>query len=536
MGPSSERSSMDRKRKAAATSAMPGVATGPGAFARLLAGEDGLGQTCLPPLAPTRQAGGGGCRQVARPVRTEPLPPGLARQMLPDFVARAAASVPRRSWEALGRNLGGQASAPVRITFGTACSGSEFYLTGLPLLAGEMSQRLGRDVRFEHLWSCELDPAKRQWIMDNFAPPKLFGDITRLAEGRCHDFVSGGLVEVEKVRLVIAGTSCKDASRLNNQHGRRLNVVDAGAHSTGETFCGLVRLLASAGTRCRLVCLENVPSLRDRDPQTGRSNFDGVADAVRSLGFSFVSAVFSAEHLGLPVSRPRLYMSGVRGARESAAQKMADDVLTAIRAGAADVPMDSLLLPETEPHLMMRDWMPEGLARSREQPCDVAEGVWQQQHRTSWRGIPPAVRALIAPRFAANPWFRILSPRQRDLLLLASCHHHMARRATVAIPLHVSLGWETPSHPARLPTLVPRGVYWLVSRQRPLLGVEAIRLQGCDPSSLPGLRPEMHTSAFLHDLAGNAFCVYQFCVWLLASLVAGEIGDPGRDGERAESE
>ena len=79
----------------------------------------------------------------------------------------------------------------------------------------------------------------------------------------------------------------------------------------------------------------------------------------------------------------------------------------------------------------------------------------------------------------------------------------------------MSLGWEKAGSPEYLPTLVPNGIFWLVGRGRPLLGMEAVRLQGCDPSMLPGLRPESHDSAFLMDLAGNAFCVYQFCAWCL---------------------
>lgn len=129
-------------------------------------------------------------------------------------------------------------------------------------------------------------------------------------------------------------------------------------------------------------------------------------------------------------------------------------------------------------------------------------------------------------RFVGNPWFRTLLARQQDLLLLTVCRYHMARKTALAICLHTSLEWEKVSgSPTCLPTLVPRGVYWLPGRGRPLLGIEGIRLQGCDPSSLPGLRPESHDSAFLLDLAGNAFCVYQFCAWLFASLAAGDLAD-----------
>ena len=129
----------------------------------------------------------------------------------------------------------------------------------------------------------------------------------------------------------------------------------------------------------------------------------------------------------------------------------------------------------------------------------------------------------MVPKFAANPWVRTLPPRQRDLLVLSTCRHQVARKMAMAIPLHTSVSWDSLGQSVWLPTLVPRGVFWLAERGRPLLGIEAVRLQGCDPSSLPGLRPGSHDSAFLMDLSGNAFCVYQFCAWLFAALAAGDL-------------
>ena len=499
-----------------------GSPSGAGAYAASLVGGDACPQP-LAPLVPLRALADNGQRLRARTPRTECLPPELGRQHLPKFVTRAAASLPRHVWQAICRHVDRQASGPIVLKVGTACSGSEFYLTALPEMEREISQRLRRRIKFKHMWSCEFVPDKRQWIMDNFAPPKLFGDITRLADGPCHDYVSGALAEVDEVDILIAGTSCKDASRLNPHHAQRLDVVASGAHSTGGTFQGFARLVAKLGPRCRLVYLENVSTLRDRDPQTGRSNFDGVGDTIRSFGFGFIAADFSARDLGLPIARPRLYMSGVRCRDEAAAQRMADEVLGHICASAEAVPLDSLLLGESEPYLLMRDWMREGLGRQSEQPCAVEEGVWQGQHRSGFAEIPPRVREEVVPRFAGNAWFRTLPSRQRDLLVLVACRHHMARRTSLAIPLHTSLGWDTPGNSTCLPTLVPRGVFWLVGRGRPLLGIEAVRLQGCDLSSLPGLRPESHDSSFLLDLAGNAFCVYQFCAWLFAALAAGDL-------------
>ena len=190
-------------------------------------------------------------------------------------------------------------------------------------------------------------------------------------------------------------------------------------------------------------------------------------------------------------------------------------------------PLEDFLLPEREAYALMRDWMREGLARPSEQPGILEQGLRHGQHKGSWQEIPPSLAEEVAPLFNANPWFRALPARQRDLLLLTTCRLRLAHRRCAAIPLHTSLGWEHTGDADALPTLVPSGVFWLVERRRPLLGVEAVRLQGCDVGSLPGLRPESHDSAFLMDLAGNAFCVYQFCAWLFAAMAAGDLAGAG---------
>ena len=502
---------------------------GAGAYMRMLAGAKGnvatkASKTRCPPSSSAR-SGSVRMQLRTRPPRSEPLPDGLDRNFLPDFVARAAASVPRHAWHAIAKHLSKKGKGPITITLGTACSGSEIYLTALPFLEKELSQRLGRDIRFVHKWSCELDPQKRQWIIDNFSPMKLFADVRVLAEGPCHDYVSGTLTEVDVVDVLIAGTSCKDASRLNNHHTKRLSSVETASHTTGGTFQGFARLVRKFGRRCRVVFLENVTSLKDLDPKTGRSNFDGVARTMRSMGFRFISAEFSARDVGLPVSRPRLYMAGVRCPDEAEAQGCADNVLQSIFSGASNVPLKSLLCSKRRGSVSLQQaWMPEALTRGdRFVPVVENEAKWHQLHRKAWLQIPSKVKQQEGAKIADNHWLYTLPPRSRDLLLFANCRAQMSGHKGLSISLQISLNWVKESPATHLPTLVPNGILWLIGEGRPLLGVEALRLQGCDPSMLPGLAPESHNSSFLMNLAGNAFCVYQFCAWFFATLAAGDL-------------
>ena len=138
-----------------------GRASGGGAYSRTLAGEGGdtsspAVQSLTPRVAcgPRRKCP----RLHPRPPRTEPLPQGVGRALLPEFVAQAAASLPSHTWRAICQHVSRHTSGPITIRVGTACSGSDFYLTALPHLEEELSKRLHRRIRFDHRWSCELDP------------------------------------------------------------------------------------------------------------------------------------------------------------------------------------------------------------------------------------------------------------------------------------------------------------------------------------------------------------------------------------------
>lgn len=94
------------------------------------------------------------------------------RLLLRDFVRDAVGSLHASVVDRIRSNVpvvDGQHT----VTFGTACSGSELYVTALPWVERFLGKALGKPVRFVHKWSCEVEAAKRAWIVDNFAPPKV---------------------------------------------------------------------------------------------------------------------------------------------------------------------------------------------------------------------------------------------------------------------------------------------------------------------------------------------------------------------------
>ena len=179
----------------------------------------------------------------------QPLHPKLAqRRLLPAALQTATGAVSDDVLAGLSAAWDLRAGTSRVINVGTACSGSELYMLSLPPLAERLTALTGCQVSFRHVWACELKPRKRAWIRDNFKPDHLFRDLWELAKGEAVDVAKGEdeshrrLVPVPAVDILIAGFSCKDASRLNIHHKHRLDAVVKGVGTTGSTFEAFMRL------------------------------------------------------------------------------------------------------------------------------------------------------------------------------------------------------------------------------------------------------------------------------------------------------
>ena len=177
----------------------------------------------------------------------------------------------------------------------------------------------------------------------------------------------------------------------------------------------------------------------------------------------------------------------------------------------------------------MQAWWPEAFARPDSRIVASSGEKWESRHEDVWqREIPLLTLADVSTELSGNPWFALLSRRQKDLLLVRLRRvKHGSAPSVRAIALQVSLGWGARGGVdggVDIPTLVLGSLIWLVREQRLTLGIEAARLQGVDVCDLPALAPGTHIGRFSRDLAGNAFCVYQFSAWLLACLATTELG------------
>jgi hypothetical protein len=144
---------------------------------------------------------------------------------------------------------------------------------------------------------------------------------------------------------------------------------------------------------------------------------------------------------------------------------------------------------------------------------------WLELHGFSWASCEhtadcPMYKALLDD----NLFFSSLPLRARDALLLHLCQEKFPGSPDLIFNLEMSTD-RVNARADSVQCLVPKGVYWLKSKARILLGIESLLLQGSDLQDLPTLRPKTWPNNFLQNLAGNAFCSSQFVAWFVAGLV-----------------
>ena len=506
----------------------------------------------------------------------QPLHPKLAqRRLLPEVVLSASSTMSDACVKSLAAAWGLHAGTSKVITFGTACSGSELYTLCLAPLADRLSALTGCNVSFHHVWACELSARKRDWIRSNFKPDHLFRDLKEVATGQAWDVVDGEdetlrrHVPVPAVDILVAGFSCKDASRLNIHHKVRLDAVEKGAWTTGSTFEAFMKLLGGMTPRPRLCLLENVPGLADRDKTTGRSSLDAVHDAFKGQGYLFVHKKFNASDTGIPSSRPRLYMAAIAGL---SAIDDGDAVIGRIHSNLLEMlsnlpprPISQFLLDEYMPDNystdeMITDWVPEmrkrlaqaagasapapkhkrvisRLARSstagigRKSTAGTGKGMGstgsgegknkKKGRNMTWAACPhKRDKAVYLADLNGNPWFEVLTAIQKDVLLLNLCQHPYPGLQVGVVTVMTSPKFSRICRD-KFPCQVPNAKFWILGHNRLQTGAEALMLQGADLVDIPTFgigAGRKWSNAFLQDLAGNAFCIYQFLVWLLACL------------------
>lgn len=153
----------------------------------------------------------------------------------------------------------------------TGCAGSDAPVWILDNLAEGL---LG--VKFEHTFSCEVDPRKRDWIQTtNPALPALYSDIRQMGEYHRVNLVTNRLDHVDSAMIWVVGFSCTSISNENNASSLFKSCINDFTGATGETFKGVLMYVTKH--RPSMVLMENVPTIMG-------TNLDAVAHAFNELG------------------------------------------------------------------------------------------------------------------------------------------------------------------------------------------------------------------------------------------------------------
>ncbi|KAG5191268.1 hypothetical protein JKP88DRAFT_174699 [Tribonema minus] len=384
---------------------------------------------------------------------------------------------------------------PLRVA--AMCSGTESPLLALGMISRAVKEVYDVDFAIEHVFSCEIEPIKASYIQRNFAPPILFRDVRELGGDKATT-AYGAMVDVPgEVDMLVAGTSCVDYSNLNNDK----KSIDGGGES-GQTFHGMLNWVKR--NKPPIVILENVCS----------APWESVVQRFKKIGFSAGFARLDTKAHYIPHTRTRGY-------------------LFASLDGDADVParwksgikklecpsnstLEAFLLPNDDSRIsaarakLAKSWdasrtrsrVDWSRCESRHSRARLDEQLGSKRPLTGWEegGL------CTLPDFAWNDWGQAQTDRVLDLMGI-----NFIRMAKLgADPSYKTLVWNLSQNVDRstasskmgiCPCLTPSMVPYITNRGGPVIGLEALSLQGIPVDDLILTR---ETEDNLADLAGNA--------------------------------
>ncbi|RPA73956.1 hypothetical protein BJ508DRAFT_333534 [Ascobolus immersus RN42] len=400
-----------------------------------------------------------------------------------------------------------------KLRVGTMCSGTESPLLALGMITRSMKEQYGVTIEVEHLFSCEIEPFKQAYIERNFRPPILFRDITELGEDEATT-AYGAMVKVPgDIDLLIAGTSCVDFSNLNTQ---KKGLEESG--ESGATFHGMLRYVKRH--RPPIVVLENVSG----------GPWDLMVRKFEEIGYSAQYSRFDTKYYYIPHTRQRGYMIAVSTSGSSIPGKWSH--LVKLMARPATSTLDAFLLPSDDPRIHKGrlaliakgeagqdrrsavDWT---RCESRHQKARVEEKLGIRRPLTNWQqqGV------CRVPDFAWGDWARGQVERVLDLMDISTLR---AAKGGVD-PGFKTQVWNlsqnvdrttASSKPGISPCLTPSMIPYITNRGGPMIGLEALSMQGLPIDELLLTR---ETQDQLADLAGNAMSTTVVGTAIIAALI-----------------
>ncbi|KAJ8066946.1 hypothetical protein OCU04_004328 [Sclerotinia nivalis] len=214
-----------------------------------------------------------------------------------DFMAEFLDKLLNAGFEEVIKHLNGR-----KLRVATACSGTEAPILFLNVFSEGLRKR-GIHFKFEHVFSCEIEPSKQAHIRRNFPGVPILRDITEVfgwkdnpesigsmhtAFGVKHELPLPGTID-----LIVVGTSCTSFSNLNSQKNIDLEIAET---ESSRTFRAYVRLIEHL--KPKIAVSENVIG----------GPFKAMVHMLGNHGYIGGSAVVDSKHYGIPQTRQRGYL------------------------------------------------------------------------------------------------------------------------------------------------------------------------------------------------------------------------------------
>ncbi|KAL2374928.1 hypothetical protein RJ035_003387 [Blastomyces gilchristii] len=401
----------------------------------------------------------------------------------------------------------------------TMCSGTEAPLLALEMAIASFKKIFGKTFSMHHLFSAEIDPFKQSYIQRNFSPDIIFRDVNELIADEATT-AFGSLRKVpSNLDLLVVGFSCVDFSNMN-LHRKTLDEMG----ESGHTFYGVLRYTQ----RCRppLVILENVCG----------APWGHIKNAFKEMDYHAYHIKVDTKNYYLPQTRERGYMLCIDQTRletplpadpkSSTFAKMMKNFER-----PASSPVAQFLLKNEDPRLQdaindistnpIKDRQAVDWTRykARHLRYRMREGLGDKRPLTRWQDNGTCQM----PDFYWHAWSRAQTERVWDTLdvnyLRSIVRGFDINFKSRIIDLSQGLDRELDQRASGISgCLTPRGQHFVTSRGGPLLGIEALALQGIP---IDRLLLSNDSQRDLNDLAGNAMSSTVVGAAIMSALIIG---------------
>ncbi|KAI9675585.1 MAG: hypothetical protein M1817_000951 [Caeruleum heppii] len=408
-----------------------------------------------------------------------------------------------------------------KLKVATMCSGTESPILALELIAESLRKLFEVDLRFEHQFSAEIVPFKQAYIERNFSPPLIFRDIRELINNTKATTAYGAEATIPgDIDLLVAGFSCVDFSALN-VHKKDMDELG----ESGDTFQAVLRY--ARDWRPTLVILENVYTAPWKDIQRHFEEFAGYAAEFVKL---------DTKQYYLPHTRQRGYMLAIDkqklGKSTSLTKEWADLMINFRRPASSSI--EAFLLHEDDPRVHRgREEMTRGAFGDDKGPREVEWVRCQGRHQDYRNALNLGSKRPIThwedngsckmPDFSWCDWGLSQVERIWDTFEISFLRN--MRRGfdsmykTRIWELSQNIDFNMDTQPFGITgCITPTGCPYVTNRGGPLVGLEALAMQGLPIDKLMLTRESQRQ---LQDLAGNAMTSTVVGAAILGALIVG---------------